>query len=484
MNFSQAQWIALLPILLTSATSIAVMAAIAIKRHHWWNATISVVGLNLALFSTIFAAHSGAQIVTPLLVVDSYAAFYMALILVTTLATATLLHAYMEGYQGEKEEIYLLLTIAALGGVVLACANHLASFFIGVELLSIPLYAMVAYPVKLRHALEGGLKYLVLSAVASAFLLFGMALIYSQTGTLAFRGIYGWISAMGVDNLIFATGAAMILAGAGFKLSMVPFHLWTPDVYEGAPAPVTGFLATASKTAIFAVLLRLFVEGGLYRYVGLLDVLTAIAVASILVGNVLALFQGNIKRMLAYSSIAHFGYLLVALIAGGALAVEAAGVYLITYVVTTLSAFGVVTLMSSPFSERDATQIYDYRGLFWRRPILTSILAVAMLSLAGIPLTAGFIGKFYIIVAGVDQHLWILLAAVVAGSAIGLYYYLRVMITLFLLDPQRRRFSAPLQWAQQAGGVIMLGLMLLMLLLGIYPGPFIGVIQAAGLQIH
>jgi NADH-quinone oxidoreductase subunit N len=232
------------------------------------------------------------------------------------------------------------------------------------------------------------------------------------------------------------------------------------------------------------VLLRLFVEGGLYRYVGLLDVLTAIAVASILVGNVLALFQGNIKRMLAYSSIAHFGYLLVALIAGGALAVEAAGVYLITYVVTTLSAFGVVTLMSSPFSERDATQIYDYRGLFWRRPILTSILAVAMLSLAGIPLTAGFIGKFYIIVAGVDQHLWILLAAVVAGSAIGLYYYLRVMITLFLLDPQRRRFSAPLQWAQQAGGVIMLGLMLLMLLLGIYPGPFIGVIQAAGLQIH
>jgi NADH-quinone oxidoreductase subunit N len=484
MNFTQAQWIALLPILLTGATSIAVMGAIAIKRHHWWNATISVIGLNLALFSTIFAAHSGAQIVTPLLVVDSYAAFYMALILVTTLATATLLHAYMEGYQGEKEEIYLLLSIAALGGVVLACANHLASFFIGVELLSIPLYAMVAYPVKLRHALEGGLKYLVLSAVASAFLLFGMALIYSQTGTLAFRGIYGWISAVGADNLIFATGAAMILAGAGFKLSMVPFHLWTPDVYEGAPAPVTGFLATASKTAIFAVLLRLFVEGGLYRYVGLLDVLTAIAVASILVGNVLALFQGNIKRMLAYSSIAHFGYLLVALIAGGALAVEAAGVYLITYVVTTLSAFGVVTLMSSPFSERDATQIYDYRGLFWRRPILTSILTVAMLSLAGIPLTAGFIGKFYIIVAGVDQHLWILLAAVVAGSAIGLYYYLRVMITLFLLDPQRRRFSAPLQWAQQAGGVIMLGLMLLMLLLGIYPGPFIGVIQAAGLQIH
>ena len=481
MMFTQAQWLALLPILLTAATPIAVMSAIAVRRHHWWNATISVIGLNLALISTIFAAQSGAQIVTPLLVVDHYAVFYMALVLVTTLATATLLHAYMEGFQGNKEEIYLLLTISALGAVVLACANHLASLFIGVELLSVPLYAMVAYPVKLRSALEGGLKYLVLSAAASAFLLFGMALIYSQTGTLSFRAIAAWSSVAGTGNAVVLVGVSLMLVGAGFKLSMVPFHFWTPDVYEGAPAPVTGFLATASKTAMFAVLLRFFIEGGFFRYVTVLDVLSAMAVASILVGNVLALMQNNLKRMLAYSSIAHFGYLLVALIASGPLAVEAVGVYLITYVVTTLSAFGVITLMSSPFGERDAAQIYDYRGLFWRRPVLTSIMTVAMLSLAGIPLTAGFIGKFYIIAAGVDQRLWFLLAVVVLGSAIGLYYYLRVMITLYLLDPQRRRFSAPLNWAQQAGGVMVLGLMLLMLLLGVYPEPFLGVIQSAGL---
>jgi NADH-quinone oxidoreductase subunit N len=493
MTFTQAQWIALLPILLIGATSIAVMMAIAIKRNHWWNATVCVVGLNVTLFACsvlFFGPMLGVvpeylpQQVTPLLVVDSYSVFYAGLILSATLATATLLHAYMEGYQGNKEEIYLLLTVAALGGVVLASANHMASLFLGVELLSIPLYAMVAYPHKLRNSLEGGIKYLVLSAVASAFLLFGIALIYSQIGTLTFGGIANWIAATGTGNTIVLTGAALMLAGAGFKLSVVPFHLWTPDVYEGAPAPVTGFLATASKTAIFAVLLRFFVQGGVYHYLGLLDVLTAIAVASILVGNVLALFQTNIKRMLAYSSIAHFGYLLVALIAGGALATEAAGVYLVTYVVTTLSAFGVVTLMSSPFGERDAAQVYDYRGLFWRRPILTSILTVAMLSLAGIPLTAGFIGKFYVIAVGVDQRQWILVAAVVAGSAIGLYYYLRMMITLFLLDPQRRRFSASLHWAQQAGGVMVLGLMLLMLLLGIYPTPFIGFIQGAGLQLH
>ena len=484
MMFTQEQWIALLPILLTAATSIVVMLAIAIKRHHWWNATISVIGLNIALFSTFFAAQAGTLVVTPLLVVDHYAAFYMALILVITLATATLMHAYLEGYKGNKEEMYLLLVIAALGAVVLACANHLASLFIGVELLSIPLYAMIAYQVKVKTSLEAGVKYLVLSAVASAFLLFGMALIYSQAGSLSFRGIASWVQTGGVMNAYALTGVAMMLVGAGFKLSMVPFHLWTPDVYEGAPAPVAGFLATASKTAMFAVLQRLFIEGGLYHYVSLVDAISAIAVASILAGNVLALFQNNIKRLLAYSSIAHFGYLLVALVASGPLAIEAVGAYLLTYVVTTISAFGVVTLMSSPFGERDASQIYAYRGLFWRRPYLTSILTVSCLSLAGIPLTAGFIGKFYIITAGVDSHLWILTAAVVLGSAIGLYYYLRLMITLFLIDPERRRFSAPLQWAQQAGGVMVMGLMLLMLVIGIYPQPFIEVIQAAGLSLR
>lgn len=493
MNFTQAQWIALLPMLITGISPIVVMAAISIKRHHWWNATLGVSVLNIALLVCavlLLGPMLGllppfqAQQITPLLMVDGFALFYMALILATTLATGTLLHAYMEGYQGNKEEIYLLLTIAALGGVVMSCAVHMASFFIGLELMSIPLYAMVAYPHKLRSALEGGIKYLVLSAVASAFILFGMALIYSQAGTMSFSEVAVWVSTTGGGTLIALMGVALIFVGVGFKLSVVPFHLWTPDVYEGAPAPVTGFLATASKTAVFAVLLRFFVDGGLYRFTSINDVLTLIAIASILVGNVLALFQGNIKRMLAYSSIAHFGYLLVALIAGGPLAINAVGVYLLTYVVTTLSAFGVVTLMSSPFGERDAAQVYDYRGLFWRRPFLTSILTVAMLSLAGIPLTAGFIGKFYIIATGVNQHQWLLIAAVVAGSAIGLYYYLRVMISLFMLDPQRRRFSAPLHWAQQAGGLMTLGLMLLMLVLGIYPEPFIKIIEAATLTFH
>ncbi|HEX4872213.1 MAG TPA: NADH-quinone oxidoreductase subunit NuoN [Nevskiaceae bacterium] len=480
MSFTPAQWLALLPILLVSATIVVVMLAIAVKRDHWWNATFTVVGLNLALISCILLVSNGSQDVTPLLRVDGYSTFYMAMILATTLATATLSHAYLEGYAGNKEEMYLLLGLSSLGAIVLVCANHLAAFFIGLELMSIPLYAMVGYPLKNQRSLEAGLKYLVLSAGASAFLLFGMALMYSQVGSMSFAALGAYASSAAA-NPFLQVGAALFIVGVGFKLSLVPFHLWTPDVYEGAPAPVAAYLATASKTAVFAVLLRYFVEGGGYSQPTLLDTLAVIAIVSILVGNVLALMQANVKRMLAYSSVAQFGYCLVALIASGPLAVEAVGMFLLTYVVTTLGAFGVVTLTSSPMGEADADEYDDYRGLFWRRPYLASILTAMLLSLAGIPLTAGFIGKFYVIAAGVEQREWWLLAAVVVGSAIGLYYYLKLMITLFLVTPALRRFSAPLDWAQRAGGTMVLLLMLLMLLMGLFPQPFIDIVQIGSL---
>ncbi len=485
MKFASEHWIGLLPILLVSATILVVMLAIAFKRHHRGNASVAVIGLNLALLACVPLLGAERVFITPLLVVDGYAAFYMGLILVTTLATATLSHAYLEGYDGNREELYLLLLLAALGAMVMACSQHLAALFIGLELLSIPLYAMIAYPHKSRHSLEAGLKYLVLSATASAFLLFGMALIYAQTGTLSFAGLAPFNQLAATTDFgraYLLTGSVLFLVGMAFKLSLVPFHLWTPDVYEGAPAPVTGFLATASKTAVFAVLLRYFVQAGGDQQPLLMDLLSALAVLSILVGNVLALRQNNVKRMLAYSSIAHFGYCLVGLIAAEQLAVEAVGVYLLTYVVTTLGAFGVVTLVSSPMQDRDADVLYDYRGLFWRRPYLTSILTAMLLSLAGIPLTAGFIGKFYIIAAGMDARAWLLVGAVVLGSAIGLYYYLRLLIALFMLAPKRRRFEAPRDWAQQIGGAMVWGLMALMLLIGIYPQPFIWLVGHASLQ--
>ncbi len=499
MSITLPQILAMLPILLTSFTVISAMTAIAIKRAHWWNATCVAIGLNLALLASLYlllplvipslAPMLGGtaipQFVTPLLVVDGYSAFYMALVLAIALATATLTYAYIEGFEQNKEEVYLLLALSALGGLIVVCARHFASFFIGLELLSVPLYGMIGYLVKERRSLEASMKYLVLSAVASAFILFGMALVYSQTGTLAFAEIGDRLAAVtGSGYHVMLIGGGMILVGVGFKLSLAPFHLWTPDVYEGAPAPVAAYLATASKTAVFAVLLRYFVEAQAYNYATLNQVLTGLAIVSIILGNLLALAQDNLKRLLAYSSIAHFGYILVAFVAAGPFATEAVGVYLLTYVVTTLAAFGVVTLMSSPYKDHDADSLYDYRGLFWRRPYLTAILTVALLSLAGIPLTAGFIGKFYAIAAGVQKQLWLLLGVTVFGSAIGLYYYLRAMTQLYLRPRWIRPFDAPMGWALGTGGTMLVVLMLLMLLLGIYPTPFVAIIHIAGLGAH
>ncbi|MBD2839628.1 NADH-quinone oxidoreductase subunit NuoN [Pseudomonas sp. JM0905a] len=482
MEFTTQHLIALLPLLVTCATIVVVMLAIAWKRHHSWTFGLSVIGLNLALLSIIPALKVAPLEVTPLMMIDNFGAYYMALVLAGTLACVTLIHAYLggesgKGYPGNREEMYLLILLSAAGGLVLVTAQHLAGLFIGLELLSVPVYGLVAYAFFNKRSLEAGIKYMVLSAAGSAFLLFGMALLYADAGSLSFSQL----AAAGTSSVISQLGIGMMLIGLAFKLSLVPFHLWTPDVYEGAPAPVAAFLATASKVAVFAVLLRLYQLSPATAGGWLNDLLTVIAIASILFGNLLALVQNNIKRLLGYSSIAHFGYLLVALIASKGLAVEAIGVYLATYVLTSLGAFGVVTLMSTPYSGRDCDALYEYRGLFWRRPYLTAVLTVMMLSLAGIPLTAGFIGKFFVIAAGVESGLWWLLGAMVLGSAIGVFYYLRVMVTLFLVEPNLRRHDADLHWAQRAGGIMLLFVALLAFFLGVYPQPLLDLVQHSGL---
>lgn len=486
MLFTTQHFIALLPLLITSITAVVVMLAIAWKRNHSLTLVLSVLGLNLALLSLLPAAGVTPIEVTPLLLVDKFACFYMGLVLAATLACVTLIHAYLggesgKGYPGNREELYLLMLLAVVGGLVLVSAQHLAGLFIGLELLSVPTYGMIAYAFFNKRSLEAGIKYMVLSAAGSAFLLFGMALLYAESGNLSFAGIGAKLAADGLPSLLAQLGMGMMLIGLAFKLSLVPFHLWTPDVYEGAPAPVAAFLATASKVAVFVVLLRLYQMSPAMAGGWLSDLLTLIAIASILFGNLLALLQNNLKRLLGYSSIAHFGYLLVALIASKGLAVEAVGVYLATYVLTSLGAFGVITLMSTPYSGRDCDALYQYRGLFWRRPYLTAVLTVMMLSLAGIPLTAGFIGKFYVVAAGVQSQQWWLLAALVIGSAIGVFYYLRVMVTLFMVEPNLQRQDAPFDWAQRAGGIMLMGVAALAFMLGVYPQPLLELVQQANL---
>jgi NADH-quinone oxidoreductase subunit N len=480
MTITPQQLIALLPLLIVGLTVVVVMLSIAWRRNHFLNATLSVLGLNAALISLWFVGQNGAMDVTPLIRVDGYAMLYTGLVLLASLATCTFAYPWLEGYKDNKEEFYLLVLIAALGGILLAGANHLAALFLGIELISLPLFGLVGYAFRQKRSLEASIKYTILSAVASSFLLFGMALVYANSGNLSFLALGKSLTDGMLHEPLLLAGLGLMIVGLGFKLSLVPFHLWTPDVYQGAPA-VSTFLATASKIAIFGVVMRLF----LYMPVGDSEavrvVLGLIAFASIIFGNLMALSQTNIKRLLGYSSISHLGYLLVALIAlqSGEMSMEAVGVYLAGYLFSSLGAFGVVSLMSSPYRGPDADSLYSYRGLFWHRPILSAVMTVMMLSLAGIPMTLGFIGKFYVLAVGVHAHLWWLVGAVVVGSAIGLYYYLRVAVSLYLSAPEKLNRDAPSNWQYSAGGIVVLISALLVLVLGVWPQPLISIVQLA-----
>jgi NADH-quinone oxidoreductase subunit N len=329
---------------------------------------------------------------------------------------------------------------------------------------------MVAYSKDRKLALEAGIKYLILASASAAFLLFGMALIYAAAGTMEFSRIRE-LSVSGPGLALLLPGIVLTVTGIGFKLGVVPFHLWTPDVYQGAPAPVAAFVATTSKSAMVALLLRYFYLSGALQYRAVFWVFAIIAIASMCAGNLLALLQTNVKRILAYSSIAHFGYILVAFLAGGTMAIEAVSFYLVAYTVTLLAAFGIVTVLSS--AERDAEELADYRGLFWRRPVLAGVFTAALLSLAGIPATMGFLGKFYVLAAGANAAAWPLIIVLVVTSVAGLFYYLRIVVALYAAPPER----APIQVASRGGAFILVVLMILLIWFGVYPTPLLNLIR-------
>ncbi len=473
-----ADLIALLPLVVIATSAVVILLVIAFHRNHAVTAALTLIGLFLAIISLPAASLRTPHQVTPLLIFDRYALFYMALIFAACFAVALSAYAYLEKQQGRREEFYLLLLLATLGSAVLVASDHFVSFFLGLEILSVSLYALIAYPRASREHIEAGIKYLILAATSAAFLLFGMALIYAETGTMEFARMASiGISGKTAHNAFMLAGWGMIIVGVGYKLAVVPFHLWTPDVYEGAPAPVTSFIATISKGSMFALLLRYFAQAGGHGSNALVLVLSLIAIASMFAGNLLALLQDNVKRLLAYSSIAHMGYLLVALLASGPLAFAAVAFYLVAYFVTTLGAFAIVTALSG--SERDADALSDYQGLFWRRPWLAAIFTIALLSLAGIPLTAGFVGKFYVVAAGASSALWLLILVLVVNSAIGLFYYLRVVVAMCMRAPVPESEAVlaaalPLTWIDC---IVLAALVLLVLWLGIYPAPLLEVIQ-------
>ncbi len=467
--------ISLLPILLISATAVVVMLGIAVMRSHALAAGLTLVGLAAAFISIFAAVPLAPRQVTSLLLLDRFALFYIGLIIASAAAVAVLSFGFFKNKAIHHEELYLLLLIATGGCSVLVASTHFVSFLLGLEILSVSLYAMIAYLKDRSQALEAGIKYLILASASAAFLLFGMALIYADTGTMEFSRTFSRIhdlSASGSELALLVPGVVLTVTGIGFKLGVVPFHLWTPDVYEGAPTPVAAFIATTSKTAMVALLLRYFYMSGTIGYRGVYLVFAIIAIASMCAGNLLALQQRNIKRILAYSSIAHFGYILVAFLASGAMGIEAASFYLVAYSATILAAFGIVTVLSGP--AHDADDIEDYRGLFWRRPVLAGVLTVALLSLAGIPATMGFIGKFYVLAAGAAASAWPLILILVITSVAGLFYYLRVVVALYSAPAKH----ALVQTTSRSGAFVVVALSVFLIWFGIYPAPLLQLVRA------
>lgn len=474
----------LLPVVILGGGILLTLLLIAIRRRHVLTFALTLVILLVSLVAVFMSWPETSHAISDLFVIDAFGYYYLALILLTSFVVALFSYLSLRDFYPEKrkEEFYPLLMLATLGSVMLVFSTHFITFFVSLEILSISLYTLIAYYREREKAIEAGLKYLILAALAASFLLLGMALVYAASGTMSFSALATISSDLNeTSQLMLIAGIALMIVGIGFELAAVPFHMWTPDIYEGASSPISAFIATVAKGAIVAILLRFFIMADLYRFENIVSVFTMMSVLSMLIGNLLALLQNNVKRMLAYSSIAHFGYLLVAIIAGGEMAAPAATFYLTIYVISILAAFGLISLVSQ--SQDEAIDIEDYQGLYWRRPFLAVAFTISLLSLAGIPLTAGFTGKFFVLTAGVGQSQWLLVIALVIGSVIGLYYYLRLMIVMMrqendvvpttnLIKKDATKVSSLL-----AGSLALMLLTVVMIWLGAYPSWLLDIIN-------
>lgn len=454
----------LLPQIVLAVAAVVAMLSIAVKRDHLIIHKFTLIALIVA-FGAMFYLPAGSTHVTSLFVVDGFSFFFTGLILAAVFFVTIISYPYLKGRNIDPQEYYVLLLLSTLGAITMVISNSFISFFLSLEVLSVSLYALIAYLKHEETAIEAGIKYLILAAVSAGILLFGIALIYAQTGQLELTGIADAIKGTASQNVLFVAGIALVIAGIGFKLALVPFHLWTPDIYAGSPAPVSAFVATVSKGSVFAFLLRLFQDVNGSQHNAVWIVFAVIAIASMLIGNWLALRQRNVKRLLAYSSIGHLGYLVVALLAASEAGMRAAVFYLVTYFISMLSAFGIVSYLSG--KEKDAFDLEDYRGLFWQKPWLSVLFTAVLLSLAGIPLTAGFIGKFYLLLSGVGSGLWLLVIVLVTSSTIGLFYYLRVVIVMFSRKEQAQSIS--IGTPSISTGIALFVMFILLLWVGIFP---------------
>jgi len=446
------------------------------RREHL--AFVGLAGVVIALIVTILLWGSDVTGFQGMAVLDNLSLF--ATLVIGYATGLVLLESidYLKRRGMESGEFYILVLFAAAGMVIMAGANDLIVVFLGLETMSLALYVLAGFFRTEIQAGEASMKYFLLGAFASGFFLYGIALIYGATATTNLDKIGAAVKAGAGRDPLLLIGFALLLVGFGFKISAVPFHMWTADVYEGAPTSVTAFIATGSKAAAFAALLRLLLEAlrplqGEWTWL-----FWVLAVLSMTLGNIVAIAQQNLKRMLAYSSIAHVGYMLVGIVAGGGLGGGSVLFYLLVYTFTTAGAFGVILLLERGGEE--AVGVGDTAGLATRHPLAALALALFLLSLVGIPPTAGFVGKFYLFGAAVRSgYVWLAVIGVL-NSAAAAYYYLRIIVNMYMREPEgppaviMPSFAGALAVAVALWGVIQLG---------IFPAPLFDLAQSAVLPL-
>jgi NADH-quinone oxidoreductase subunit N len=395
---------------------------------------------------------------------DGLGAFFEIVILSACALTLLMATGYSEWEGTHKGEFYSPLLLSTSGMMFMAKGTDLMTVFLGLETLSIPIYVLVGFHRRRMSSIEGALKYFLLGAFASGFLLYGIALIYAATGTTKIPALASMLyDARLASAPMFLAGMGLLLVGLAFKVSLVPFHMWTPDAYEGAPTVITAFMSAAVKAAAFAALIRvlLLTYGGLEPVMG--KILWVLAVLTMTVGNLSALLQDNVKRMLAYSSIAHAGYILVGVVSGDVLGSQASLFYLLVYAFMNIGAFGVVMLIAQ--QEEEGYDIRHLAGIGFKYPALAGLLTLFLVSLGGIPPTAGFVGKFYLFSAAVKNgYIWLAVLGVL-NSAVSIYYYLRLVVYMYMVPaegevpaPRPPRIAFSLALFAAAAVVLVLGI--------------------------
>ncbi|MBV8161774.1 MAG: NADH-quinone oxidoreductase subunit N [Acidimicrobiia bacterium] len=422
-------------------------------RGLWSLTTVAIAAL--ALWPTFHlwhqVSHGGARTaIADAIVVDGFSTFIYVVVISVVVMAALLADGYLRREGLDGPEFYVLMLFSASGGMLMASANDLIVVFLGLEILSIALYTLAGYQQRREGSQEAAIKYFVLGAFSSAFFLYGIALVYGTTGSTNLGIIADFLRTNTLTNGLLLAGLALLIVGLGFKVAAVPFHMWTPDVYQGSPTPATAFMAAAAKAAGFAALLRIFVSTfDLYR----LDwqpIVWALAVLSLVVGSILAVVQTDVKRALAYSSIAHAGYVLVGFETVSNRGVAGALFYLLAYAFMIIGSFAVVTLVAGRGDENSGFDAF--RGLGSRRPALALVFTLLLLAQAGVPLTSGFLAKFYVISAAVEAGSYALAVIAMIAAVIAAFFYLRLIVVMYMAAPEGAEASAPAEGGVQPAG--------------------------------